>query len=300
MKPQASILALAALLAACTHLLVPSEAPQVREMDIGGTRLAYVEQGHGDAVVFVHGAAGDWRTWEPLRPHIATNYRFVSYSRRYHHPNPAHGDGAPYTVGQQADDLIAFVRGLAGGPVHAVGASAGGRILAEAALKQPELFKSLVLSEPLMARPIDPQALPSVVALVPEFGKVLTAARTGDTRQAAMQLAEFVYGEAGAWQRLPPERQQRFLDNAGTFVAIAAAPPTPPPPCERLGSYAMPVLVMEGEHTRPAFRATNDGLMHCLPKGSRRVVVPNAPHTWYPVNAEAGARRILDFISGVR
>jgi hypothetical protein len=45
--------------AACTHLLLTSEAPQLRVMDIGGTRLAYVEQGHGDAVVFVHGAAGD-------------------------------------------------------------------------------------------------------------------------------------------------------------------------------------------------------------------------------------------------
>jgi pimeloyl-ACP methyl ester carboxylesterase len=258
------------------------------------------EQGRGEAVVFVHGAAGDWRTWEPLRPHIATTHRFVAYSRRHHHPNPADGGGAPYTVAQQADDLIAFVRALGGGPVHAVGASAGGRILAEAALKQPRLFKSLVLSEPLMARPVDPQALPSVLALMPEFGKVLAAARTGDTRQAAIQLVDFVYGDAGAWQRLPPEQQQRFLDNAGTFVPIAAAPPTPPLPCERLGSYAMPVLVMEGEQTRPAFRATNDGLMHCLPKGSRRAVVPNGPHTWYPVNAEAGARHILDFIAGVR
>jgi pimeloyl-ACP methyl ester carboxylesterase len=299
MKPLAT-LAVGALLTACAHVADRATRPPLEQLDIGGTQLAYVEQGRGDVVLFVHGAAGDWRTWEPLRPHIAPHHRFVAYSRRHHHPNDATGSGASYTVAQHADDLIAFVERLRSGPVHAVGASAGGRIVAEAALKRPELFRSLMLSEPLMARPVDPQALAPVMALGAEFSRVLAAAKDGDTREATVRLVDFVFGEAGAWQRLAPDRQQRFLDNAGTFAAWAAAPQAPPPPCARLGSYPIPVLVMEGELTRPAFRSTNDGLLHCLPKGSRRAVVPGAPHIWYPVNPQAGARHILDFIASVR
>ena len=33
----------------------------VRTVSVGGTALAYREQGEGDAVVFVHGTAGDLR-----------------------------------------------------------------------------------------------------------------------------------------------------------------------------------------------------------------------------------------------
>jgi hypothetical protein len=47
-------------------LLVPStamSAPAVKEVEVNGIRLPYVEHGSGDSVVFVHGAISDLRTW---------------------------------------------------------------------------------------------------------------------------------------------------------------------------------------------------------------------------------------------
>ncbi len=46
-------------------------AMEVKRLKVNDAELAYVEEGAGETVVFVHGAAGDWRTWDSLRPLIA-------------------------------------------------------------------------------------------------------------------------------------------------------------------------------------------------------------------------------------
>ena len=93
-----------------------SEVPPVKQMVVNGTNLAYVEQGQGEVVLFIHGANGDWRTWDELRPIIATRYRFVSISRRYHQPNPWPGDGKDYSVQLHVNDVAAFISAL--GEIH--------------------------------------------------------------------------------------------------------------------------------------------------------------------------------------
>ena len=68
---------LAAGLTACqTFQPQQADLPLVKQMSVNGTYLAYVEQGHGEVVLFIHGANGDWRTWDELRPIIAARYRF--------------------------------------------------------------------------------------------------------------------------------------------------------------------------------------------------------------------------------
>jgi len=271
-------------------------APTLRWMDLGDTRLAYVDEGQGVPVVFVHGGGGDWRTCEPLRPLIAAHHRFVAYSRRYHHPNPQDDGGRPYTVPAQAEDLIAFVERLGAGPVHAVGGSYGGRVMLEAAVQRPELFRTVTSSEPFITPPVEPQALAAARALAEDLGRIALPLRKGDTVGATVQLVIAVTGDPEGWQRLAPEARQRFLDNQDSWLPLARAGTLPDTSVEALRRLPMPVLVMEGEQTVAGFRVTNDRLMQCLPPTARRVVVPGAPHMWYPANPAAGARAILDFI----
>lgn len=276
-----------------------SRPPLLQWMDLGDGRLAYVDEGAGTPVVFVHGGGGDWRTWEPLRPLIAARQRFVAYSRRYHHPNPPDASGRPYTVPAQAEDLIAFVERLGAGPVHAVGGSYGGRVVLEAAVQRPALFRSVATSEPFITPPIDPQAQAAAQALAEALGRIAVPLRQGDTVGATVQLVVAVTDDPDGWQRLTPEARQRFLDNQGAWRPLARAGTLPDTSVEALGRLPMPVLVMEGAHTVAGFRVTNDRLMQCLPPGTRRVVVPGAPHMWYPANPAAGAQAILDFIAQV-
>jgi pimeloyl-ACP methyl ester carboxylesterase len=284
--------AAATLLAACAH--VTPAPPEVRRITLGTTELAYVDSGRGTPVLLVHGAGSDWRSWEPLRPHWPSGFRHIAYSLRGHYPtDPA---GAASTAAQHALDLREFIRSLGTGPVHAVGFSLGGRIVLEAALAEPTLFRSVVSSDPLIARPTQPQELASLTLMVQDFGKVVAAARTGDQATAVRQLVVFTTGEADGMDRLPTPRRERLVDNAAAVVAMATTQPSPPPTCDQLGLMKVPVLLLQGEHTRAGFRASNDRLMACLPPASRRELLPGVAHAWQDAAPEAAARAIQRFI----
>jgi pimeloyl-ACP methyl ester carboxylesterase len=115
--------------------------------------------------------------------------------------------------------------------------------------------------------------------------------------RAAVLLFDAVQDDKDAFEKAAPERQQRWLENARTLIPMDAGSDPPPVTCEQLAALKVPALVMRGEHTRPAFRYGNESLVGCLPKGTQSAVVPGAPHIWYPVNPEAGAKIILGFIA---
>lgn len=246
---------------------VQASAGAAASVDIGNTRLHYVQAGVGMPILFVHGAGGDYRTWEPLKSHIAAKARYIAYSRRYHWPNDPLGVGNSYTVPEQAKDLIALVEVLGLAPVHVVGGSYGARVVLEAAVRRPELFASVSVSEPAITRPPlwQPWALWQAKQLADGLGKIADAMRTNDTAAATAHLVNAVYGDRNAWEKLPQDRRQRFLENQSTWYALAKAPTLPPTSCDALAKLPMPLLVLEGADTVAGFRVTNDRLMACLP-----------------------------------
>src|SRR5262245_18749480 len=50
----------------------------LREIDVVGTRVNYVEMGEGPAVVFVHGPSGAWQNWLENLPHFARSHRVIA------------------------------------------------------------------------------------------------------------------------------------------------------------------------------------------------------------------------------
>ena len=65
---------------------------QPKTIRVNGADLAYIEQGSGGAVVFVHGSLSDFRSWVFQLEPFAQRYRGISYSRRYHYPNEGAGE----------------------------------------------------------------------------------------------------------------------------------------------------------------------------------------------------------------
>jgi len=91
-------------------------------------------------------------------------------------------------------------------------------------------------------------------------------------------------GDSGAFSKIPPERQQRWLDNAKTIGLMFAGSGPRPLTCEELRSMKVSALVLGGETSRANFRLANDRLMTCLPEGTECAVIPNAPHLYAPAN----------------
>jgi non-heme chloroperoxidase len=117
-------------------------------IQFGRTSFQYIEKGQGEPVVLVHGTLGDFRSWELQMDEFAKSYRTISYSRRYHYPNPCRGDETDYSAILHAADLAAFISELGLEPAHVVGNSYGAYTGLFLALRHPERVRSLVLSEP--------------------------------------------------------------------------------------------------------------------------------------------------------
>jgi esterase len=288
------------LFAGCSSIAhPPTEAMQVKQMRVNGVDLAYVDEGKGETVVFVHATDGDWRDWEGLRPLVAEKYHFVSLSLRYHYPNAWVDDGKNYSMAQHVEDVAAFIRALNVGKVHLVGNSYGGRLVGYAALKYPELLRSAVLGEPPgIIAPTSVEGKAAAAAIQRDQAKARAAATAGDAKQAAMLLWAAVLDDPDAFQKASPVQQQRWLDNANTLApSFADAGRAFSVTCEQLGALKVTALVMRGEQTRANFRYGNEMLVSCLPKGTATAVVPNAPHNWFAANPTAAAKAILAFVA---
>src|SRR6476620_1263520 len=125
-----------------------ADQPRHEVLPVNETELAFVSQGTGDAVVFVHGSVNDYRSWRSQTTFFAGSYRAVAYSRRYQWHNPLPADGASYAIDQHVVDLIALIETLERAPVRLVGSSYGAMTSLIAAIARPELVRSLVLGEP--------------------------------------------------------------------------------------------------------------------------------------------------------
>lgn len=274
-----------------------TEALPVKQMRVNETDLAYVEQGSGTPVVFVHGASGDWRTWDGLRTDIASTHRFVSMSRRYHYPNAWTDDGKNYTFDQQIEDVAAFIRGLNLGKVHLVGNSYSGRLVGFLAVKYPEILRSVVLGEPSLAAPSAPEGKAAVAAYAKELAQASAVAKAGDNRQAAILVANAVLGDQDGFKTMSPAQQERWLDNAATMAPMFGGRPSAPVSCEQLKNLKVPALVVRGERTRANFVFGHDALLACLPPSASAAVIPGAGHQWPIDNPSRAAAAILSFIA---
>jgi pimeloyl-ACP methyl ester carboxylesterase len=125
-----------------------SVAAGVKTAELDGARLAYVERGQGQPVVFVHGSISDLTIWEPQLEPIGASYRAIAYSRRYAWPNEDLPSGAKDMMQPHVGDLLAFLRAVDAYPAHLMGNSWGAFVCLKAAMREPAAVRSLVLEEP--------------------------------------------------------------------------------------------------------------------------------------------------------
>jgi pimeloyl-ACP methyl ester carboxylesterase len=110
-------------------------------VDLGGVHTWYDERGDGEPVVLLHpgGAGVDARAWGPNLDAIAAQFRVFTPERRGHGRTPD-VDG-PITFELMAQDTIAFLETIVGGPAHLVGCSDGAIVALLVAVRRPDLVR---------------------------------------------------------------------------------------------------------------------------------------------------------------
>ena len=156
----------------------------------GSPRIAYVDKGEGEAVIFLHGIGGNHQNWADQLADFSHSHRAIAWDARgYRNSEDYEG---PCRFEDFSDDLCRMMGHLALTKAHLVGLSMGGRILMDFAYRYPERVQSLVLA-----------------ASFPSFGEALSAQQQDDY----MRL-----------RRQPLEEGKTFSELAPTLVSALLGP----------------------------------------------------------------------------
>jgi pimeloyl-ACP methyl ester carboxylesterase len=108
------------------------------------TRLYYEEEGQGDPMILVHGAAQDTLCWRFAVPYLSKHFRTIAIDL------PGHGksDRAPQGIIQRIEDYARFINGFIDerglGQVLLVGHSMSGGNVLQASLNRPDQVKAAI------------------------------------------------------------------------------------------------------------------------------------------------------------
>ena len=236
-------------------------------VQLGDVRTYYEEDGAGEPLVLLHPGLADSRAFERNVAGLAQAFRVYRPDRRGHGRTP--DVEGPITYAQMAEDTIAFLEQVVGGPACLVGHSDGAPVALLAALARPDLVRALVFGAGVFHH--DGWA-PGAIDMDDELTAFFT---------------EY-------WGAVAPDGPEHFPVVAAKLDRMHREEPTLT--TADLAGYPGPALVMVGdgddeipiEHTL----ALRDGL-----SGAQLAVVPGTQHGLFAEKPELCNRIVLDFLS---
>lgn len=155
---------------------------RARRADFPGFSMPYLDGGHGEPLVLVHGFAGDKDNFTRIARFLTRRFRVLAPDL------PGFGEAsrdsaARYHIDAQVERLRAFIGQLGFGAVHLGGSSMGGFIAAQYAATYPDAVRSLWLLDAagaalareteIIGRYVATGEMPLLVRTEADYGKLL-------------------------------------------------------------------------------------------------------------------------------
>ena len=207
--------------------------------DSQGVRIAWESHGEGPPLLLVQGLGyGRWG-WQPIVPLLAQRFRVLVFDNR------GIGDSdkppGPYTAAQMAGDALAVLDAAGVERAHVLGASLGGAVAQELALRHAERLEKLILVA----------TMSGMTNMHPIPAQTMQLMAEAATLEPAVALRRFVENA------LEPEPDPALVDR---LVELRTANPPDPAGWEaqagiwssfdvwdELPSIDVPTLVVQGE-----------------------------------------------------
>ncbi|MGC2680240.1 MAG: alpha/beta hydrolase, partial [Candidatus Nitrosopolaris sp.] len=239
-------------------------------------KLFYLERGHGQPVILIHGTLNDLRVWQFQIESFAQKFHVVSYSRRYAYPNQWPGDGEDNNLTNNATDLAELIiKRLDIGPAHLIGHSYGALTALYMAYQHPQLVRTLVLGEPPVMSLLENNHNYSK-DLYSIRENVQDAIRRGDMERAVRIFLDGVMRKEGFFYQLPYPARAVLMDNVkslGGELASVSQRFT----IEDAQKVTMPTLLVKGELSPKFLHQIIDILASSMPN-SEELIIPAESH----------------------
>ncbi len=279
-------------------------------INVNGTAIEYVEKGQGKPVVFIHGSASDYRTWQNQLNEFSREFRTIAYSRRYHWPNQPIVDGMDYAMTKHIEDLKMLLDALNTGPAHLVGHSYGALVALLLAVESPHHVRSLVLAEPPAIRlfvsntprPSEllkllvtrPRTALSIIKLGASGLKPASAAaKKGDMEQVMRLFGNAVLGQE-TFTRMSAERREQVRVNLirAEFLGSGFLPLE----AQKLRGIGVPTLLLTAVSSPRVFYYLADRLEELIP-GTERAEISAASHIMHEDNVVGFNKIVCSFLN---
>jgi pimeloyl-ACP methyl ester carboxylesterase len=263
----------------------------LRGAEVPGFSMPYLEGGHGEPLVLVHGFGGDKDNFTRIAPFLTKRFRVVIPDL------PGFGEAtrdaaARYHIDAQVERLHAFIGGLGLGAVHLGGNSMGGFIAAQYAATYPDEVRSLWLLDAagsvlardteIISRYVETGEMPLLVRTEAEYGALLRA-----VVHRAPLLPHSLRRE------LARRAVADFALHSRIFREIGVESPTLE---DRYGAIRAPALIVWGREDR-ILSPSAGAAMHALIPRSRVVLMDGVGHLPMIERPRATARDFLDFVA---
>ncbi|HEX5025152.1 MAG TPA: alpha/beta hydrolase [Agriterribacter sp.] len=263
---------------------------------VNGVHIFYELTGtNGDPLVFVHGSWSDHATWDLVTGELAKTFLVLTYDRRGHSLSERlPGSGL---VAEDVDDLVAMVEQFALSPAHIVGNSFGSSIVLKAAIKRPDIFRSMIIHEP----PLFPllhdntNAQAALHAVNGAIKKVLDLVAAGEMENAAKQFMNNIAMGPGAWEQLPGKKKETYIYNAPTWYDELQDPECLQIDLRRLSFFNKPTLLSVGSESPSFFPLVIDKLKDYLPMVTFKKI-EGAGHVPYASHPDTYIDMVKDFV----
>ena len=262
-----------------------SRAAMIAAEAADGTSVRAFDEGHGPAVLILHGGIDDGSSWRRVAVRLAPRFRVLRLHRRQYRPDLKTGSAC--TMAEEVEHVTALVRAI-GQPMVIVGHSSGAVVALEELVATPTAFSGAVLYEPpcVIGPPLGGVALARAQAAI-AAGKSGTA--------LAIFLRDIV--RAPAWAArlsklvvaLSPRIRRMARHQIDDCAAIDQLG-------NRLDTYTkitVSIVLLGGDRSPPHLGERLDALEGVLPN-TERVVLQGQGHA---ANALAPGR-VADVIAG--
>jgi pimeloyl-ACP methyl ester carboxylesterase len=267
---------------------------------IGDLEMYYEEHGDADAepVLLIMGYGGNAAAWAPQVPALSPTYHVIAFDNRGA-GRTTQPEGA-YSIPQMADDAADLLEALGIKAAHIVGASMGGMIAQELALRHPKRVRSLVLA---CTTPGGPRSFgyetivqaPALLEGVDDLASLMTPQAMQEAMDA-MFSPEFQRNPGPAFHAMIMSsilHPSTLAGLRGQSVAIAAHDTL-----DRLSQIRVPVLVITGADDT-LVDARNSPLLAEKIRGAKLRVFPGLRHGFTAENPAEVNAAILEFLDGL-